>query len=81
VVWSVTCGTGKGERIVTQVGDARFEVESNVADPAAGHVYEESFRDWAAHSPGGEWVVSAIGTQAQSVRAFSAPSDHDPCSM
>jgi hypothetical protein len=80
VLWTVTCGRKTGQRIATAVGAATFEVESNPTDPAAGHVRDESFADWAAYDAHRqEWVVSAGGGQARSVRSLRAPSDHDPC--
>jgi hypothetical protein len=81
VTWLVKCGEHEGDRLKTSVASATSEYETNIDDPAHGHVNAVSFVEWAGmESRSGPWVVKSKDEKVASVVSFSAPADHDPCS-
>ena len=75
----VTCGRRQGSTVDIDIRSSSFEIETDPAHPASGHVDSVSLDEWARADLNAEWVVLAYSGKAQIIRSATAPSDHDPC--
>jgi hypothetical protein len=86
VTWTILCGTSddhtampRGDFTLLTVASV-IEIESNPADPGAGHVSAAPLAS-LNQQMSQEWTVSVRDELATRIVSSSAPNDHDVCSV